>query len=181
MNNNIERFSIYSGKILEILSSKFPVPYHLKDSEVISEFLKFDKHDELKEKGYAIDVAEMVIAMEAHNDDEVAFARKKKAELEQCVDDIKDEERRDYASQASVFQGTLTFLIAEDLIREADDGGYQLTSKSFLHLNKNFENGRLSDSDTPLCRLKGIFYSGADVSKKVAVDTAINVISSALV
>jgi len=67
----------------------------------------------------------------------------------------------------------------EDLVREAESGGYVLTAKAFSHLNKGFENGAIKDEDSTYIKaIKSIFSS--DTAKKISIGLATMVIPSLL-
>ena len=180
MDDNFEQFSIYSGQILETLSLEFPVPCSLDKNGAINEYLKFEKNEELKEAKLKKYIADIVIALERHSEEEVEYARSKKIELENSIDLITEEKESDYKKQVAIFEGSLVFLIAEGLVREVEGVGFQLTSRAFFHLNKTFEEGSIKNSDTPLLRLKEIFASGANVSKSTAAGVASGVITKIL-
>ena len=180
VNSNFEQFSIYSGKVLEMLSSSFPIPFILNESEVIKECLKFDRDEDLKEFRYKKDMAGIVLAFEVNDDEELAFAKKIRDEMKQEIDELEEEKRRDSQVQLNVLNSSVDFLIFEGLIRRMECGGLQLTSRAFLHLNKEFINGEVRDNKEPLSRLREIFSSGADVSRDMAVGVAISVVSAAL-
>lgn len=80
--------------------------------------------------------------------------------------------------QLSIYKGTLEFLIHEGLIRESDNGGYQLTSKSFSHLNKTFTDGSIEGVEsTYITALRAVFLKSSTTSVDIAGGTAINVLT----
>lgn len=182
VNKNIDQFSIYSAKILEVLSESFPVPHYVDEREITREYLKFTSNNDIKEARKKIDIADIITSIGHHafSDDEISRAKEKQKELEEDVDQLEQEKRNDQNIQSSIFKGTLYFLTEEGVLRETEDGKHQLTSESFLHLNKEFEDGVINDKDAPINRLRGIFYNGVEISKDLAVKVAIDVISTAL-
>ena len=56
---NIEQFSLYTAKIFDVLYENFPVPVSLDEQKIISEYLVFDKHEELKSLKLKKDIAEI--------------------------------------------------------------------------------------------------------------------------
>lgn len=182
VNKNIDQFSIYSAKILEVLSENFPVPHYVDEREIIREYLRFKNNDDIKDAREQIGIADIITSVGRHafSDDKISRAKEKRKELEEDVDQMEQEKRNDQNIQSSIFQGTLYFLTEEGVLRETEDGKHQLTSESFLHLNKEFENGAINDKDAPINRLRGIFSSGVDISIDLAVKVAIDVMSAVL-
>ncbi|HAA44776.1 MAG: Hypothetical protein XD36_3031 [Halomonas sp. 54_146] len=180
MDDNFEQFSIYSGKILETLSLKFPVPCLLDKDSIIKEYLKFEESDELKNARMQKDIADIVIALERGGEEEVESAKREKRRLEEYIYSRSEEKASDCKKQAAIFYGSLGFLVEEGLVREAENGGFQLTSRAFFHLNKKFEEGSIKNKNTPLLCLKEIFATGADVSKSTAAGVATSVIATVL-
>lgn len=103
--------------------------------EIISEHLLFNKHGELKELKIQKDIEEM----KEHSFSETPKdkAREKLKTVTESYNNLLEEQREEQNIQLSIYEGTLDFLITENLISQSQNG-YRLTSKSFSHLNKTF-------------------------------------------
>ena len=178
--NNIEQFSLYTAKIFDVLYGNFPVPTSIDENEIISEYLLFDKHEELKELQHKKNLAELLV----HSFDEEEQKKEISAKLpviQANCDDLESEKTEEQKKQKKIYQGTINFLIAESLIHVCSHGGYRLTSKSFSHLNKTFKDGTIEGDDSSyIVAIKNIFSQTSSISKDVAVGVAINVIPKIL-
>ena len=142
--NNIEQFSLYTAKIFDVLYEEFPVPSGLDTNGIITEYLQFYEHEELKKLHLQKDFCEIV---EQAGDKEL---KKKMLEKKPVIKEnsyaLESKKRDDQYKQESIYQGTLDFLISEGLIQVCPRGGYRLTAKSFSHLNKTFTDGKVGSS-----------------------------------
>ncbi|WP_305462826.1 hypothetical protein [Photobacterium leiognathi] len=181
---NIEQFSIYTAKIFEDLYSQFPVPVFIDRDRMIAMYLKFDSHEEIRQyqlKSEVGDFLEKVNAQnpelglwDADNQNNVEIAKARLKELE-------DEERHDKVAQAAIFDGTLAFLVDEGLIVLVPQKGYRLTSKSFSHLNKTFEEASINEqSKSYITAIKTMFSETKSISREVLVGTAIAIVPKLL-
>ncbi|WP_309266618.1 hypothetical protein [Aeromonas salmonicida] len=189
--DNIEQFSIYTAKIFEELYSSFPVPKRIDNSEMISLYLSFDKHDEIKKLHSIKSRAELVgILKEA---DPEAFEEIIKPQLgavyidetlvvtEGKLRELEFEKQNEIRYQMSILSGTIDFLESEGLIVFVDKKGYRLSSKSFSHLNKSFKNGKVeNDDESYIVAIKNMFGQARSMSKEVVVGTAITIIPKLL-
>ena len=48
MPENVDQFAIYSAKIFDLLYDSFPIPRSISRNEIISEYLTFSRHEELR-------------------------------------------------------------------------------------------------------------------------------------
>ncbi len=178
--NNIEQFSIYTAKIFEILYQKFPVSHTIAHKEIISDFLLFDKHEELKELKTNKDMGELL----EHSFSEAPRPDDFKEKLENVKSqwrELENERRQDERIQLEIYQGTIDFLLAENLLSTCSQGGYRLTSKSFSHLNKTFKEGKLENEvSSYIGAIKKIFSGTTTISKEVSVGVAVNIIPKLL-
>lgn len=179
MLENINKFAIYSAKILEILHDSFPIPISLHRDSIISEYLTFDRGDELKDLKLSHDIADLIQSSE---DEELWNSIKEKIPaIKSKISDLEKVQYSDMRHQQQIYDGTLDFLIYEELLRECESGGYQLTSKGFSHLNMIFKKGEISDDKrSNIAILKTIFEKSSDTSLQVAAGTAVNVITRML-
>lgn len=181
---NIEQFSIYTAKIFEDLYSEFPVPVFIDKDRMIDMYLKFDSHEEMRQyqfKKEAGDFLEMVNTenpelglwdADMQNDVEIVKAR---------LRDLEDEEHHDRVTQEVIFDGTLGFLVDEELIVLIPKKGYRLTSKSFSHLNKTFEDASINEqSKSYITTIKTMFSETKSISREVLVGTAIAIVPKLL-
>ena len=179
MSVNIDQFAIYSAKIFEVLYDSFPIPIRLDRSSVISEYLTFDQADELKQLKLK---HELAYILEMTDDEELKNKIKQQIPIVKArIIELENEQGYDRHRQEAIYDGTLDFLRSEQLLRKLEAGGYQLTSKGFSHLNKVFEDGKISDDRrSNIAILKGIFEKSSDTSLQVAAGTAVNVVTSML-
>ena len=74
-------------------------------------------------------------------------------------------------------EGTLIFLREEKFIREFDTEQYQLTSKGFSHLNKEFFDSTLADSErTYISAIKSVLSISTNITSGVAVNVIPNIL-----
>ena len=181
---NIEQFSIYTAKIFEDLYSQFPVPVFIDRDRIITMYLKFDSHEEMRQyrlKSEAGDFFEMVNSQnpelslwDADKQNNVEIAKARLRELE-------NEERHDRVTQVAIFDGTLDFLVDEGLIVLVSNKGHRLTSKSFSHLNKTFEESAINEqSKSYITAIKTMFSEAKSISREVLVGTAIAIVPKLL-
>ncbi|EGQ7741009.1 hypothetical protein RII68_001870 [Vibrio parahaemolyticus] len=181
---NIEQFSIYTAKIFEDLYSQFPVPVFIDRDRMIAMYLKFYGHEEMRQyrlKSEAGDFFEMVNAenpelglWDADKQKSVETAKARLRELE-------DEEHHDRFAQVAILDGTLDFLVDEGLIVLVPNKGYRLTSKSFSHLNKTFEDASINEqSKSYITAIKTMFSETKSISREVLVGTAIAIVPKLL-
>lgn len=92
---------------------------------------------------------------------------------------LENEKRQDRESQENIFKGTIEFLVAEQFIRECEYRGYQLTSKSFSHLNKVFSDGEVKSNDKSYIEIikSALTSSSIDVVKGTAINVITNLAS----
>ena len=179
MPENIHQFAIYSAKIFEVLYDSFPIPRSLDRDSIISEYLTFDPCDELKVLKIKHDFADII---ELTDDKELKERiRENIPSIKNRITALENEQRYDRRRQEMIYEGTLDFLTFEQLLRECESGGYQLTSKGFSHLNMVFEEGKISnDCRSNIAILKTIFEKSSDTSLQVAAGAAVNVITRML-
>jgi len=172
---NIEQFSVYTARIFEILYESFPVPSTLKEDGIISDYLMFDSHEELKKLQFKKDVAELSNKPELSDIEGVAIISPEKIECE--ILELKQEQNSDRDTQKKIFLGTRDFLISEGLIDKTSSNSYRLTAKSFAHLNKTFKKGQINGQESSyIATIKEIFSKTSSASEKVAIGVAVNVI-----
>lgn len=179
MSENIDQFALYAAKIFELLYDSFPIPLAIDRNEVISAYLAFDRHDELKTLKTKEGVAEIL----EHTDDEEMKARARKAlpAIQTQIAELEQIKRSDRRRQEQIYEGTLVFLTSEEIIRNYDREGYQLTSKGFSHLNKSFKDGSISNEEsTNISLLKNVFKKSAETSLQLATGIATNVITQVI-
>ncbi|WP_282736319.1 hypothetical protein [Halomonas rhizosphaerae] len=176
MSVHIDQFAIYAAKIFEVLYDSFPISARLDRNSIISEYLTFDQSEELKNLKMKNDFADIV---EMTDDEELkSRVRQQIPAVKEKINVLENEQRYDRHRQEAIYEGTLEFLISEQLLRELESGGYQLTSKGFSHLNMVFESGKISDDRrSNIAILKTIFEKSSDTSLQVAASTAVNVIT----
>ncbi len=179
MPENVDQFAIYSAKIFDLLYDSFPIPRSISRNEIISEYLTFSRHEELRELRIKNDIADLV----GFTDDEEL---KRKVEeripvIRDQLTELENEQRTDKFLQERIYEGTFEFLVFEGLFRECESGGYQLTSKGFSHLNRTFKDAAISENpSTNIAILKSIFGKTSDTTLQVAAGTAVNVITRVL-
>lgn len=178
--NNIEQFSIYTAKIFELLYQKFPVPFTMDRNEIIYDFLLFDRADELKELKIKNDMADLLEHSYSEEPREKNFKEKIETAKEQWRE-LEEERRQDERIQLEIYEGTIEFLLAENLLSACRQGGYRLTSKSFSHLNKTFKEGKLENEvSSYIGAIKKLFSNTTTMSKDVSVGIAVNIIPKLL-
>ena len=178
MSDNVDQFSIYAAKILEILHDNFPIPSTIDRREVIAEYLTFKNHQELKKLQIARDFSEIVDYVD--DEDLKAKAKENRPAIEARLAELERDQRSDVERQEQIFNGTLNFLCSESLIRDCDDR-YQLTAKGFSHLNKSFKGGEITDErDKNISVLKTILEKSSEISLQVAAGTMTNVLTKIL-
>jgi hypothetical protein len=175
---NIDQFSIYSAKIFDVLYESFPVPTRLNENDIISEYLIFNKHKELKDLTLEKDIAELADSPElADIVDREKISSKIISELKNEIWEIEKEENDDLNNQKSIFKGTLDFLVSEGLVLNQSPGSYRLTAKSFSHLSKTFEKGNIKSQDSSyISTIKRLLSKTALASEKVGIEMAVKVI-----
>lgn len=175
--NNIEQFSLYTAKIFEVLYEEFPVPVGLDTNGIIAEYLQFYEHEELKKLHLQKDFSEII---EQAGDKELKQKiLEKQPRIKENLHVLESKKRDDQYKQESIYDGTLDFLVSEDLIQACPHGGHRLTAKSFSHLNKTFIKGKV-ESSSYIATIKNIFSQTSSMSKEVAVGIAVNVIPKLL-
>lgn len=189
MSQNIEQFSLYTAKIFDILYDSFPVAIRLDEREIIAEYLLFDKEDELEKLRIKKDCSELIEDFNNYEElkDLVVYNKSEKnlsdiiSSLSTDITLLEIEKDRDKDKQIQIYNGTLTFLLNENLLRKDSHSRFQLTSKSFSHLNKVFKHGSVENSDqTFISACKSIFRKTSSSSVDIAVGTAINIITKYL-
>ncbi|WP_244156063.1 hypothetical protein [Photobacterium angustum] len=181
---NIEQFSIYTAKIFEDLYSQFPVPVFIDRDRMIAMYLKFDSHEEMRQYRLKSEVGDFCEMVNAQNP-ELGFwgaNEQKNNEITKAkLKGLEDEKRHDKVAQAAIFDGTLDFLVDEDLILLVPNKGYRLTSKSFSHLNKTFEEASINEqSKSYITAIKTMFSETKSISREVLVGTAIAIVPKLL-
>ncbi|PMH75149.1 hypothetical protein [Vibrio cyclitrophicus] len=175
--NNIEQFSLYSAKIFELLYSSFPVPVGIDRNAMIEKFLCFDKFDELKELQNNRSRGELVKLLSTATPE----IEEKVEQISEAAYELEDEQRRDRANQLDIYDGTIDFLVAEELVIFIPNQGYRLTAKAFSHLNKTFEETGIRENDSSyITAIKKLFSNTGSMSREVAVGTAITLIPKLL-
>ncbi|MCS3456886.1 hypothetical protein M2366_002992 [Aeromonas sp. BIGb0405] len=182
--DNITQFSIYTAKIFEELYASFPVPKFIDQEKMISIYLSFDKDDEISKEKEFVAAVELVKIFHEMDPDNVTTSHdydERKVKSENKIMELNYEKRIDRDNQIEIFTGTLDFLISEGLILKIDRKGYRLTSRSFSHLNKTFEEGKVREEDRSyIFAIKNMFDQTKSISKEVAVGTAIAIIPKLL-
>lgn len=180
MSENIDQFAIYSAKIFQLLYDSFPIPKSINPNEVTAEYLTFELNDELDNLKLKLDIAN--IAEYIVDDEPKLKEQTKLPAIKDQIMTLEEEKLTDKNKQKAIYDGTLEFLTSEGLLRKYDNGGYQLTSKGFSHLNKTFKDGNITDdkNKTNISVLKTIFDKTSDTSFQVAAGTAVNVITKIL-
>jgi hypothetical protein len=176
MSENIDQFSLYAAKIFELLYDSFPIPLTIDRIEVISAYLAFDRHDELKNLEIKEGIAE--IFEYTNNEELMATAKKSLPAIKAQIAELEKIKLSDRSRQEQIYEGTLTFLMCEEIIRKHEHKGFQLTSKGFSHLNKSFKDGSISQEESKnISLLKNVFKKSADTSLQLATGIATNVIT----
>jgi hypothetical protein len=182
--DNIEQFSLYTVKILDELYKKFPIKSSLCKEDIINEYLNFDKDEDIKQlslKNSFIDIVEMI---DTKDDCELTNLEEKfktvKPELEENLRSLKQEKQDEVSFQSEIYSGTLDFLISEGLIKNENDL-YQLTSKSFSHLNKKFTSNTIESVDgTYISAIKSLFEKSSNIPIGIATGTATKILTGIL-
>lgn len=181
--NNIEQFSIYTAKIFEELYSAFPIPRFINQDEMIAMYLKFDRHEEVK-KYRSLSNASEVYKMVCEHDPELEpWSDEDQNNLEDInskLSALENTEHEDKSNQLSIYKSTLEFLNDEGLIVLIPRKGYRLTSKSFSHLNKTFEDATLTTKESYITSIKSMFSETKSISRDVLVGAAITIIPKLL-
>jgi hypothetical protein len=176
MSQNIDQFALYAAKLFELLYDSFPIPSSINRNEVISGHLAFDQADELTTLKTKEGVAEIVEYM----DDEEMKERVRKAlpAIKEKIVRLEKAKYFDKHRQEQIYEGTLSFLMSEQIIRKCDNEKYQLTAKGLSHLNKSFRDGEIINGEhTNISLLKNIFKKSADTSLQIATGVAVTVIT----
>jgi len=190
MTNNIQQFGLYTAKILDILYDSFPIPTSITRNEVIAEYLLFVREEELAEE----EEAEYKVELKTKEDfvelfkliDSLSYEIKCEAnealpKIDEQLRALESEQNNDQNKQIVIYEGTLEFLVSEELIRKSENGGYQLTSKSFTHLNKTFKDGLIEGKEkTIIAALRSVFIKTSSTSLDIASGTAINILTELL-
>lgn len=178
MSNNINQFGLYTAKIFDILYDSFPIPTTLTRKEIIAEYLLFDKEKELIELKTKKDFTELFDLIHVDDHELKTQARNALPKINEKLKSIESDQRSDRNKQVAIYEGTLEFLVSEDLIRDSKNGGYQLTSKSFTHLNKTFTDGSIEGVEKSfISALKAVFLKSSSTTVDIAAGTAINVLT----
>ncbi|MGI5013307.1 MAG: hypothetical protein ACRYGO_19055 [Janthinobacterium lividum] len=176
MSENIDQFALYAAKLFELLYDSFPIPLTVDRNEVIAGYLAFDQDDEIKTLKNKEGFAEILEYTD--NEEMKARARKALPAIQTKIAGLEKARHSDKHRQEQIYEGTLAFLIFEQIIRKCDHGGYQLTSKGFSHLNKSFRDGSITpEENTNISLLKNIFKKSADTSLQLATGVATTVIT----
>jgi len=141
MANNIDKFSIYSAKIFKLLYDSFPIPCSIDRNAVILGYLVFDQEAELRNLKLKSDITET----SKYLDDEELRHRivNQFPSIQKNINDLEGIQQIDKDREKQIYDGTLKFLLSEELLRECNSGEYQLTSKGFSHLDQSFKNGSI--------------------------------------
>ena len=141
--SNLDLFSIYSGLILNDLHENFPLYARIDKGEYTSRYVDIDSHS-LFQKEMKITAHELIPESEGTD-----------SEREEETKLLKKEYKEEYTDkqnkmdlQRRLFDGTMSFLEREKLIRSENEDGirFQLTAKGFTALNKKFEDGKFTKS-----------------------------------
>jgi hypothetical protein len=181
--NNIEQFSLYTVKVFDILYASFPLFVTLDKTEIVSEYLKFDRHDDIEKLNLSKAYME-IVEMAGEDNKELmeikAEVREKGPEIVKTLGSLERERENEKATQSAIYDGTLRFLESESLIRK-DKTGYQLTSKSFSHLNKKFTcTTILDEGGTYISAIKNIFSTSSSISVGAATGAATEILTGLL-
>ncbi|WP_336916288.1 hypothetical protein [Vibrio cholerae] len=181
---NIEQFSIYTAKIFEDLYSQFPVPVFIDRDSMIAMYLKFDDHEEMGKYRLNSQVGDFYEMVKNKNSKlgSLDADQQKNYEISKVrLRELEDEQHNDRLTQVSIFDGTLDFLVDEGLIILLPNKGYRLTSKSFSHLNKTFEDASINEQrKSYITAIKTMFSEGKSISRDVMVGTAIAIVPKLL-
>lgn len=173
---SIKQFGIYSAKILNVLYDSFPIPVFIDRNEVISQYLSFDQVAELERLRLGRDMAELV--QMTNDETEIERAQQALPDISSRISNLEESQRSDRNNQEKIYDGTISFLVAEGLIRPINRQGYQLTAKGFSHLNKKVQGGGISDSDkTYIVALRSLLEKSSAATFDIAAGTAVNVIT----
>jgi len=162
MPRNMDQFAIYSGKILAELHDSFPIPKYLDGNKISSEYAIFRHSDELNETDTKREF--FTILEQVGNETQKQDAKNTLPNLNERADQLRKEKTEAYALQKAIFDGTLDFLVSENIIRESESGKYLLTSKGFSHLNKSFKSGAIADDETTGSIIKKLLQKGSDTT-----------------
>jgi len=182
--DNIEQFSIYTAKVFEELYSAFPIPKFINHDEIIALHLKFDGQDEIKKLRSSTNTNEIRKMFGDCHPELGAWSNEDQKNFENAkakLSDLENSKQEDICIQSSILKGTLEFLKDEGLVALIPHKGYRLTSKSFSHLNKTFEEATISEKDKSyITAIKSIFGETKSISRDVLVGAAITIIPKLL-
>jgi hypothetical protein len=117
MSKNINQFAIYTAKLFDILYDSFPVPINIDRNKIINEYLCFDKDKEIKELKTKQGIGDLVMAIEDNDTEKRDRVKKSLTRINEEVDSLETEKTNDRKNQISIFEGTMDFLLSEQLIR----------------------------------------------------------------
>jgi DNA-binding helix-hairpin-helix protein with protein kinase domain len=177
MSKKIDQFAIYAAKIFEIMYDSFPIPSSLNRSKIISEYLSIEPRGELNALRNKIYVADMT-ALTKEEKEPIQKAIKELPDNKKRMAEIEEKQRIDRHLQERIYEGTIEFLVFEGLLRKCEAEEYQLTSKGFSHLNKEFKDGKISE--THIANFRNVLKKSSNMSLQVATGTAVNVVTSML-
>jgi len=112
--NNIEQFSLYTAIIFHHLYEDFPIPISLDKQEIISNYVFFDKDEELRELQTKVSFSEL-----AEMTDDDILKQKVKDKIPKIKDELSKlefEKQAVITMQENIYNGTLEFLISEGLV-----------------------------------------------------------------
>lgn len=175
MAKNMDQFAIYSGKILEELHDSFPIPKYLDGNQISSEFAIFTRSDELRHLDTQRQFRKLI--EEVGDAKQKQLARQKLPIIEGRAHKLEKEKADIYQLQQLIFEGTLEFLVSEKIIRECENGKYQLTSKGFSHLNKSFKSGAIEEDETTVSIIKKLLQKGSDTTLQGVAGALTNVMT----
>jgi hypothetical protein len=177
--DNIEQFSLYTAKVFEELYDSFPVPVSINRHKMISTCLLFNKDEELKKLKLKEVFSNLLVELKPNGKEQEL--EEKLPLIKQMRSDLEHEKNSEISIQTTLFNSTLDFLISEGLVRIPESGGYVLTAKAFSHLNKNFNNGALTNGDSSYIKaIKSIFSHTVDATEKISIGIAVKVIPQLL-
>ena len=170
MARNIDLFSIYVAKVLDVLFDSFPIPKQLLTKDFV-ESVAFDKW---------LKATDEVLAGVHDPGNPFARAEASSRESEKLSEAIRNQQHRE-----QVFTGTMRFLIAEGFVRCDEQfsdftlhASCQLTSKGLLHLNCEFKDKQIGESGSSIIdAIKRRFSSSSSVEGATASQVFVGLIT----
>ena len=165
MSERLQTFAVFAAHILSELYDQFPLLVDLNKQAAIQAVFDFEtltstKRALLNRQNYRELVSDLLQSNNPHltetqcREFEQLLCNEKNIrkdnELQQRIAELENTAKQ----LTDVLDGTITFLEAEDYIRN-HKGKWQLTEKGFAHLNKKFTDATITDAkETLISKIK---------------------------